>query len=620
MTKVIKKQPLDKVLTMTNTAGSNLITERNGRIYRTPFKEEYIVSDIEKNDVLLFHDIISEDQGTDKILGIEYGELLSPIIDPDNNPIYTERLDTSLGYSIIPLEKGCIDPSDGEPLDWDENDPYIRSSIFIPIIANEEYNFSCPSGTVTRLRITLYDGNKRIITDEWNNGLSNYNEINLLNPFSTTLTEAKFLRFDIKGNGDPSVEIRIDASIEPQKEYLTVNKIRMIDDYQFNINDTLEGISKQFEISHDKPSAKINTVAFRAPVNNPLDVKMRLLNAGVNTSQFVDIRSVRDDEKVTTRGRCEIGIRAFGSTTPIPEFVLGFADSINGELIRKFVVMPDAIPMTLTNKGIVFRSTNIDNNNPDKSETTTINFFTLNNKIDKMYDSLVSSGLIDEGGGGSGGSGGGSYALNASRIGYDSEDYPSVAEALDYLIANVGTVDQDDMVATNITYNSTEYPTVSEALDYLFAKVNDPSDVVAAGLPMDVDDSNIPKEDRSSAVVTSMALLSDEEEGTDLVIGTDDTTISTIQYTITTQTSGFVSITLSAYANSNDTMTISYKMDDALQTIKFKQTLISGYNTISINLPISVETGDHTIEIVAVCENNSATITADSCCTMISLF
>lgn len=620
MTKVIKKQPLDKVLTMTNTAGSNLITERNGRIYRTPFKEEYIVSDIEKNDVLLFHDIISEDQGTDKILGIEYGELLSPIIDPDNNPIYTERLDTSLGYSIIPLEKGCIDPSDGEPLDWDESDPYIRSSIFIPIIANEEYNFSCPSGTVTRLRITLYDGNKRIITDEWNNGLSNYSEINLLNPFSTTLTEAKFLRFDIKGNGDPSVEIRIDASIEPQKEYLTVNKIRMIDDYQFNINDTLEGISKQFEISHDKPSAKINTVAFRAPVNNPLDVKMRLLNAGVNTSQFVDIRSVRDDEKVTTRGRCEIGIRAFGSTTPIPEFVLGFADSINGELIRKFVVMPDAIPMTLTNKGIVFRSTNIDNNNPDKSETTTINFFTLNNKIDKMYDSLVNSGLIEEGGGGSGGSGGGSYALNASRIGYDSEDYPSVAEALDYLIANVGTVDQDDMVATNITYNSTEYPTVSEALDYLFAKVNDPSDVVAAGLPMDVDDSNIPKEDRSSAVVTSMALLSDEEEGTDLVIGTDDTTISTIQYTITTQTSGFVSITLSAYANSNDTMTISYKMDDALQTIKFKQTLISGYNTISINLPISVETGDHTIEIVAVCENNSATITADSCCTMISLF
>lgn len=444
MDKVIKSQPLNEVPIMTNTSGMNLVVEREGKVYRAPFKEEHLTPYIEKDDVFLFRDTVSEEQGTNKILGVEFGDMLKCVVDPDNYPIYTQRLDNSVDYSVLPLELGKIDETDGDWLEYDYADPYTRCSIYIPITLSKEYRFECPTGQIMNVRIMLCDSNKRIINTKWNEGLRNYKTVALSKPFSTTEPAAKYMMLDIKGCGSTDIELRIDTKLDPLKEYFTINKFKLADFHELSIGDTIRGLTKQVQINHDSPRAKSTMFTIKAPFSRSLDSTLRLLNAGLKTSQLVDLRSVRDDEEASTRGRCELGIRSFGDKTPVPEFKLGFANSINEDIIYKFSIDPDAMPIRLTSKGIQFRNNNYSNNSPVSKELLTINFHELNTKINNMYISMRAHSLlvdqIDPG----------EIELvniNADHIDYNNEKYPTVSNALDYLLEN------------NISYDLSEIKT-----------------------------------------------------------------------------------------------------------------------------------------------------------------
>lgn len=434
----IRTQNLDKVLCMTNTENMNLITERNGKIYRTPFRGETQVTKIERDDRLLIYDThVDGSDGDGKIHEISYENILSPIIDPDNNPIFTERVEFD-GTSNIPMEKGSIDPSDGDWLDYDYDNPYIRSAIFIPIEQNKEYKFYSTTGEILRIRVFLCDSSKKVILDKWNDGLINYKEFTInTNTFSTILDTARYLVFDVANNGNPESAININTKLNPNTEHIVFNKLYLPEYYTLDITDDLECTGKQLEINRDDTRIKLNKLTIKAPLQNPLDASIRLLNTGVKTNQFVDLKSVRDDENKSTQGRFEVGIRSYGVVTPVPRFVLGFADSINGPLIEKFIVEPDAKPIRLTKDGVEFRLNNYENNSPTKNELLTINFKTMYDKVEQTYNSLkVYNLLVDKIQGDTDIE---LININATEVDYtnaDEPDFKNVSEVLDFLLAN----------------------------------------------------------------------------------------------------------------------------------------------------------------------------------------
>lgn len=458
-TEAIKTKDLNKVLMMSNTNNLNMITERNGKIYRTPFKGEAIVSKIEKNDLFLFQDIV--DDGEHKILSISYNDLLLPIIDPDNNPIFTERIDESIEYSIIPLERGAIDPNDGDWLSYDSNNPYMHGSIYIPIHTNTDYKFSCPSGEILKVRIFLCDSNKRIIHDKWNNGISNYKEISLSQTFSTDNDAAMYLMFDIKGAADISIELRINTKLDPITEHVEFSKINYINQFSTLVSDTLDSKYKQFEIYNSSHSAVSTTVTIRAPYEDPLKSTLRLLNTGVKTSQFVDLASVRDDESIDTRGRFEIGIRSFEADTPTPDFVIGFADTMDGELIHKLTIDHDALAVRFTKSGIQFRTNTYANNTPSDGEIVTINFKDLSKSIDKIYTSLQAYGILNTDFGEEL-----ELSLSADMVAFNNVDLPTVDMALNHIM----TSHTSDMASYSLKIE--ELTNTVLALDMSFTSIN----------------------------------------------------------------------------------------------------------------------------------------------------
>ena len=428
-TEIVKTKPLNEVLIMTNTSDLNLVTERNGRIYRTPFKGEIQVTNIEKNDLILFQNV--NDDNSSKVASITYLDMIRPIIDPDNYHIYTERINPDLEYSIIPLEQGAIDPEDGDWLDYDYTNPYTRGSIYVPIYPNTDYKFECPSGKILKIRVFLCDSNKRIIHDKWFNGITNYQELSLSQIFNTVNPSAAYLMFDVKGNSSTDIEIRINTKLEPAKESVIFNKLRYLDDYETVVTDSLLGKSSQYEISHNTSKSSESILAIRSPQSSPLKSTLRLLNAGVKTSQFIDLSSVRDNEDKDTRGRFEIGIRSFESDTPVPDFVVGFADTINGDLIHKLTIDHDALPIRFTKSGVQFRINAYSNNTPSDNEVITINFKDLKDRIDYMYDSMSAYGIL------SNTIGEYNNTISASKIAYDNTSLPTVDKALDYIIETI---------------------------------------------------------------------------------------------------------------------------------------------------------------------------------------
>ena len=441
MIRNIKTKDLSKVLLMTNTSDTNFIAERSGKIYRTPFRGEGTVSRIDKNDLIMFQDTVTDEVGSNKIVSINYGDFLMPIIDPTNYPIYTKQIEQdSEGFSIIPLERGSIDPEDGDWLDYKTTDPYVRSSVYIPIEINRKYKFRCESGEIFSIRIMLCDKEKQIIHDKWFNGISNYQNIMVNMTFESLVEEAHYMMFDVRGVGNANVKFEINTAIGLQTEHVTIKQFMFADDYNFLTADTLESKDKQLEINHEGSRSKVTTMALRAPSYRPLDVKLRLINSGYKTHQYVDLRSIRDNEDKETQGRVEIGIRSFSNDTPTPQFCVGFANGINNTLIHRFIVDPDAMLVHLTKDGIQFRTSNVSNNKPGLKELYTINFKSLNDKVTKCYTSLLKYNMIiDE----VTPEGLELINISADHIDYDNELYPNVQLALDRLLSYNTEIDTE---------------------------------------------------------------------------------------------------------------------------------------------------------------------------------
>ena len=251
--------------------------------------------------------------------------------------------------------------------------------------------------------------------------------------FNTVNDNAAFLMFDIKGSGAVNAELRINTKLEPAKEYVVFNKIKYNNYYDTFVSDTIDGNDSQYEIYHDTSRSAESIVAIRAPHGDPLKSSLRLLNTGVKTSQFVDLSSIRDNEGIGTRGRFEIGIRSFEADTPTPDFVVGFADTISGDLIHKLTIDHDALPIRFTNTGVQFRTNLYPNNTPTEGEIVTINFKDLKTNVDRMYNSMQAYGLL------SAEIGEANTNINAVKINYDNDLWPTVDDALDHLIARTNT-------------------------------------------------------------------------------------------------------------------------------------------------------------------------------------
>ena len=443
MVRNIKTKDLSKVLVMTNTSDTNFIAERSGKIYRTPFRGEGTVSRIDKNDLIMFQDTVTDGVGSNKIVSINYGDFLMPIIDPVSYPIYTKQIEQdSEGFSVIPLERGSIDPEDGDWLDYKSTDPYVRSAVYIPIEMNKKYKFRCESGEIFSIRIMLCDREKQIIHDKWFNGISNYQNVMVNMIFESMVEEAHYMMFDVRGAGNANVKFEINTTIGLQSEHVVIKQFMFVDDYNFLTTDTLEAKDKQLEINHEGSRSKVTTMALQAPSYRPLDVKLRLINSGYKTHQYVDLRSVRDNEDKETRGRVEIGIRSFDGDTPMPQFCVGFAEGINNTLIHRFIVDPDAMLVHLTKDGVQFRTSNVSNNKPGLKELYTINFKSLNDKVNKCYTSLLKYNMIiDE----VTPEGLELINISADHIDYDNDLYPNVQLALDRLLSYNAEIDTEDI-------------------------------------------------------------------------------------------------------------------------------------------------------------------------------
>ena len=443
MVRNIRTKDLSKVLVMTNTSDTNFIAERSGKIYRTPFRGEGTVSRIDKNDLIMFQDTITDEVGSNKIVSINYGDFLMPIIDPVNYPIYTKQIEQdSEGFSVVPLERGSIDPEDGDWLDYKSTDPYVRSSVYIPIEMNKKYKFRCESGEIFSIRIMLCDREKQIIHDKWFNGISNYQNIMVNMTFESLVEEAHYMMFDVRGAGNANIKFEINAPIGLQTEHVVIKQFMFVDDYNFLTTDTLEAKDKQLEINHEGSRSKVTTLAVQAPSYRPLDVKLRLINSGYKTHQYVDLRSMRDNEDKETRGRVEIGIRSFDGDTPTPQFCVGFADGINSTLIHRFIVDPDAMLVHLTKDGVQFRTSNVSNNKPGLKELYTINFKSLSDKVNKCYTSLLKYNMIiDE----VTPEGLELINISADHIDYKNDLYPNVQLALDRLLSYNAELDTEDI-------------------------------------------------------------------------------------------------------------------------------------------------------------------------------
>lgn len=674
--KKVMTKDLSKVLVMSNTSDTNFISERGGKIYKTPFKGEMTVSKIDSEDLIMFQDTITDDVGTNKIVSITYGDMLLPIIDPDNYPIHTETIKTDTeGFSVIPLERGGIDETDGDMLAYDPRNPYIRSAIYIPIKMNKEYRFVCTTGEIYRLRILLCDKNKRILHDNWWNGISNYSNMVLSSSFVSDQEEAKYMIFDIQGLGNPNIVLKINEEIGVISQHVTINKLRFKDDYTVSVSETLENNSKQLVVEHDSTNNnKISMLTIQAPSNRALDSRIRLLNAGLKTSQVVDLRSVRDDEDSDTRGRCEIGIRSYGTSTPIPEFCIGFADTINGELIKRFVVDPDAMMVRLTKDGVQFRTSNMSNNKPGEKELYTINFKTMLDKVNKSYTSLLKHNLITEEVVPEGIE---TVNINSANVDYDHAKYKTVSAALDWLFANNKSINLTNLEKeVDDLYNVTSGLDVSISLldQSVASKIGDLSttvggystrianaeatattaktaadnlanfgpalstaqtDITSLSSRLNTISANLSKKDEELAKaiqdsvdnypIPSHQLVSNTNPDT-LYIEDNITELFSIAITTTDEDTGIahLNMNLDRYQTVDGADTIfRYRLtfDGTDLNSEYCTTINGEYVPISLALPIhNITAGTHSLKVYCICNNGAVSVAANKLSLMCELF
>ena len=279
------------------------------------------------------------------------------ILDPDNA---IEKIDT------IPMEIGGLNPKTGE---LDVRHDAIRSIDYLPITPGKTIFFtsSLPvGGSDHQVRALFYD--------------ADYNWVGRvyleLNTDLVVKSDWRYLRIYRSDTSDTTVEMALVTKAKPEfkKIYFADHGYSI---YGADIDD--EMMHKLVIEALGKDDNVYNIVELKAPEESPEEASLALMNKGDDIFQFVDFSSMVYDEDNPT---VEIVCQTRGGRK-LPEFSVRYNDGEGAGRVKKFVVKPDCIPMTLTSEGIRVRRNNNYDNKATEEELVTVNLAELH---DMVYD------------------------------------------------------------------------------------------------------------------------------------------------------------------------------------------------------------------------------------------
>lgn len=313
--------------------------------------------------------------------------ILCQITDPDTYPL--EVVETE--NRVITLEVGKLSRSDGSKRDGEGG---LRTPDFIAVSAGEKiYPVYEELALQTKFCFFLYDSSYNFISETWNDGYC-YAYVDTGEYF--TIPDnigAAYLKGYISVEDTTGTltlknnSVQYATKAEHKKIYIADHGYSIYGDI---IDD--ESMHKTVIEAEGKDNNTYNITEVKAPTNNPQEATIALMNWGNGIKQFVDISSmVYEQNHPTVEIVCQTR-----DNKPLPEFSVRFNDGNGAGRVKKLVVMPDCIPIKLTNAGIEVRRNNNYNNNATAEELVTVNLADLYDKVNVIYDALLANGTITE--------------------------------------------------------------------------------------------------------------------------------------------------------------------------------------------------------------------------------
>lgn len=313
-------------------------------------------------------------------------DILCQITDPDTYPL---KDNGQVNTIVAELEFGSISHNSGSL--WEDEEEYLglRTVNFIPVTSGTSYTVTY-DGSQGMMAFLFYDSSYGFLTG-WNEG---YNYYYLSSGGEIKAPDgAAYMKAHQPSATSKSGTLEIsDGKIGSSK---AEHKKIYIADHGYSIygdiidNETMHKIVIEAE---GKDANTYNIIEVKAPSYNPQESTIALMNWGNDIKQFVDISSMVYEEDNPT---VEIVCQTRGGKK-LPEFSVRYNDGEGTGRIKKLVVMPDCIPIKLTNAGIEVRRNNNYDNNATAEELVTVNLADLYDKVNVIYDALIANGTITE--------------------------------------------------------------------------------------------------------------------------------------------------------------------------------------------------------------------------------
>lgn len=282
------------------------------------------------------------------------------VLDPDGT---FEKIES------IPMESGGVNRKTGVP---EERDDAIRSMDYLEVTPGKTVFFtsSLPIEDDGSVRVCIYD--------------SNYTFVEMVHvEMETDFTiesDTQYLKIYRSDTNDATVEMYLVTRIrkpEFKKIYFADHGYAI---YGKHLDD--ETMHKLVIEALGEDDNEYGIVEIKAPVDNPHEASLALMNKGGDIFQFVDLSSMTYEKDNPT---VELVCQTRGERI-LPEFSVRFNNGTGR--IKKFAVKPDCIPITLTSEGIQVRRNNNYDNRATEEELVTVNLAEMYDTIKKLESML----------------------------------------------------------------------------------------------------------------------------------------------------------------------------------------------------------------------------------------
>lgn len=321
--------------------------------------------------------------------------VFNQLTDPDNYPLAKdENEEEGVGESqvvTVTLEVGKLSREDGSLRNESSG---LRTPDFIPVQGGASIQQVYEEvSTETKMCFLFYNSSYELVK-AWNDGMNYYyagSGIEIPCPAEATYMKAYYSVTATEGTLTVTIEPATPENTVTRAEYKKI----YIADHGYAIYGDIIDTDTTHKIvieAEGKDDNTYNIVEIKAPIDNPEESTMCLMNWGGGKKQFVDFSSmVYEPENPTVEIVCQTrdGLK-------LPEFSVRYNDGGGAGRVKKFAVQPDAIPLELTSDGIRVRRNNNYNNSFDDSEFATVNLADLYDKVNTIYDALIANGIITE--------------------------------------------------------------------------------------------------------------------------------------------------------------------------------------------------------------------------------